>query len=188
MFSKFCYLRILVFDPSFPVHPVSESRGCTVSVTNKGGRTNEWTEILVSIIWCTAFSNCSDGWQCCPIVEQCITNCPTIQQICGQLPNGWTNIYESKAIAIRADLMDFDFNFDENFRFGDISVLVTFPILWHFRFGVISVLVTFLHLHLHFCIAFQYWWHFSFWKISTLMTFQFWGHFSFGVISVLMIF
>ena len=31
--SQFCQLRRLVFDQSYPVHPVSESRGGTPSVT-----------------------------------------------------------------------------------------------------------------------------------------------------------
>ena len=34
----FCHLRILVFSQSSPVHPVSESRGGTFSVTDKPGR------------------------------------------------------------------------------------------------------------------------------------------------------
>ena len=38
LFSWFCYLRRFVFDQSSPVHPVSESRGGTLSVTEKEGR------------------------------------------------------------------------------------------------------------------------------------------------------
>ena len=41
-FSKFCPLRGSVFDQSSPVQPVSESRGCPLSVTH--GRTNGETD------------------------------------------------------------------------------------------------------------------------------------------------
>ena len=50
--SKFCHLRRLVFDQSSPVHPVLESRGGTVSVTEDGRRRRRSTEILVSNIGC----------------------------------------------------------------------------------------------------------------------------------------
>ena len=37
LFFYFCHLRKGVFDQSSPVHPVSESRGGTLSVTNEWG-------------------------------------------------------------------------------------------------------------------------------------------------------
>ena len=42
---RFCHLRRLVFNQSSPVHPVSESRGGNLNVTN-----GERTKILVSNI------------------------------------------------------------------------------------------------------------------------------------------
>ena len=45
LFPYFCQLRRLVFDQSSPLHPVSESRGGTLSVTD-----GAQTEILVSNI------------------------------------------------------------------------------------------------------------------------------------------
>ena len=69
-----------------------------------------------------------------------------------------TNMNKTKVV--RADLLDLDFDFEDIFRFGNIS-------------GEISVFVTF-----------QFWQNLSFGDISVLVTFQFWRHFSFGDISV----
>ena len=68
----------------------------------------------------------------------------------------------NKTKVISADLLDFDFEFEEIFMFGNISILLTFPYKWHFSFDKILVLVT-----IHF------WWNFSFGDISVLVTFQF---------------
>ena len=48
VFSYFYQLRRLVFNQSSSVHPVLESMGDTLSVTEDGGR----TEILVSNVGC----------------------------------------------------------------------------------------------------------------------------------------
>ena len=57
------------------------------------------------------------------------------------------NSLTNKTKVIRADLLDFafdlDFYFEDIFRFGNISVLVTFQFWWHFSFDDILVLVTF---------------------------------------------
>ena len=55
-------MRRLVFDQSSPLHPVSESRGGTLSVTHgrtDGGR----TEILVSNIGCLGSHNAKNKYK-----------------------------------------------------------------------------------------------------------------------------
>ena len=51
--------------------------------------------------------------------------------------------YKNKTKVISADLLDLDFDFKDIIMFGNISVLVTFQFWWHFSFDKISVLVTF---------------------------------------------
>ena len=60
---------------------------------------------------------------------------------------GLAKIYLNKTKVIRADLLDLnldlDFDFEEIFRFCDISVFATFQCLGPSSFGDFSVLVTF---------------------------------------------
>ena len=61
---------------------------------------------------------------------------------------GWT-VYQNKVKVRRADLLDFDFNFEDIFRLGNISVfgnilnLLTYQFWLHLSFSSISVMVTF---------------------------------------------
>ena len=46
--SKFCHLRISVFDQRSPVHPVSESRGGLLSVTDEVRTDGRKSSCLIS--------------------------------------------------------------------------------------------------------------------------------------------
>ena len=47
LFSYFCHLRRLVFDQSSQVHPVSESRGGNLSVTDGEGSGEVWKSLCL---------------------------------------------------------------------------------------------------------------------------------------------
>ena len=49
IFFQFCHLRRLVFDQSSPVHPISESRGGSTSVTKNGERRTDERKYLCLI-------------------------------------------------------------------------------------------------------------------------------------------
>ena len=56
------------------------------------------------------------------------------------------NLEEEQDQGDQADLLDFDLDFEEIFRFCDISVLVTYQFCGHSSFGDFSVLMIFQFL------------------------------------------
>ena len=109
--SKFSYLRRLVFNQSAPVHPVSDSRGGPLSMTDIGQRTKEKDGNSCVLYWIQNLKGWLAGWASSPLSQvvssmlQCLAphNCSLLPALERQLegnrkswgkcfPCGWGNV------------------------------------------------------------------------------------------------